>query len=78
MVADIFTKPLQGNAFYKFCNAILNVQSTNHDPDVNVTVMGSQECVEERAESQLSSLTCVGKDIRMSKDLGGVEQAAAE
>jgi hypothetical protein len=73
MLADIFTKPLQGNAFYKFRNVILNVQSTDHDPDVNVTNMGSQECVEERAESQLSSLTCVGKDIGMSKDLGGAE-----
>jgi hypothetical protein len=27
MLADLFTKPLQGSAFRKFCNAVLNIDS---------------------------------------------------
>jgi hypothetical protein len=48
MFADLFTKPLQGSAFQKFCNAVLNMQS-NFNDQVENHVNRSQECVEDCA-----------------------------
>jgi hypothetical protein len=45
MLADIFTKPLQGSAFHKFCNAVLNTQPCLTDPSKGWPTGGSQECV---------------------------------
>jgi hypothetical protein len=47
MVADIFTKPLQGNAFRKFRNTVLNMPSPESDLTVATTI-SSQECVGDR------------------------------
>jgi KUP system potassium uptake protein len=46
MLADIFTKPLQGNAFRKFRDAILNTHSSSIDSSAD-SASESQECVEE-------------------------------
>jgi hypothetical protein len=43
MLADMFTKPLQGSAFRCFCNAIMNHSDVlSHD----IPCPGPQECVE--------------------------------
>jgi hypothetical protein len=59
MLADVFTKPLQGSAFRKFRDAVLNIQSLSSDPFDN-TIDGSQECV---GDCDDDSLTAVRKDI---------------
>jgi hypothetical protein len=46
MVADIFTKSLQGSAFHKFRNAVLNMQPCLTDSCIERTLHESQECVE--------------------------------
>jgi KUP system potassium uptake protein len=63
MLADVFTKPLQGNAFRKFRDTILNIPSNDHAPLLSDTIKGSQECVEESAKSYQYGLADVGKDI---------------
>jgi hypothetical protein len=51
MLADIFTKPLQGHAFHKFRDAVLNVQSLSDVPCNGQTIHGPQECVGECSDS---------------------------
>ena len=46
MLADMFTKPLQGSAFRKFRDAVMNIQTDLSRP---ASLAGPQECVEERA-----------------------------
>jgi hypothetical protein len=41
MVADFFTKPLQGSLFRKLCAIILNIPGQGHDANA----LTSQECV---------------------------------
>lgn len=50
MLADFFTKPLQGSVFRRFRNIIMNIQ--NDQP--NETVDGSQECVGRNEENNMS------------------------
>jgi hypothetical protein len=50
MLADIFTKPLQGSAFHKFRNAVLNMQPCLTDPHMSGATHGSQECVEKSCD----------------------------
>jgi hypothetical protein len=60
MVADIFTKPLQGSAFRKFRNVILNLPSLK--PDLTASsALSSQECVG-------NHLAGVRKDTKDMKD----------
>jgi hypothetical protein len=58
MLADIFTKPLQGNAFRKFRDAILNTHSSSDD-SFACSASESQECLEECSGD---GLTGVGQD----------------
>jgi KUP system potassium uptake protein len=61
MLADIFTKPLQGNAFRQFRDLILNVPFSSSDPSTTYT-SGSQECVGDTEHADNARLTDVGKD----------------
>jgi hypothetical protein len=71
MLADIFTKPLQGNAFYKFRNAVLNTQPCLTDPHMGRTTRGSQECVEKSCDG----LYAVRKDTKdMEETKGGYDE----
>ena len=47
MIADYFTKPLQGSLFYKLRSLILNTDSSDKDDTVNDIddMTASQECV---------------------------------
>jgi hypothetical protein len=45
MIADVFTKPLQGGAFHRFRALILNTPFQGIDPMPIVNDHGSQECV---------------------------------
>jgi hypothetical protein len=47
MLADLFTKPLQGSAFRKFRDAVLNIDSLDIDRSACSIASRSQECVEE-------------------------------
>jgi hypothetical protein len=60
MLADFFTKPLQGSAFRKFRDAVLNVDSLTADRSANSIASRSQECVEE----SVNGLAGVGDDDR--------------
>jgi hypothetical protein len=72
MLADIFTKPLQGNAFHKFRNAVLNMQPClTADPHMGRTTHGSQECVEKSCDG----LYAVRKDTKdMEETKGGYDE----
>jgi len=45
MIADFFTKPLQGSLFKRFRALILNLP----EDEVNLASVGSQECVGNRS-----------------------------
>jgi hypothetical protein len=63
MLADVFTKLLQGSAFHKFRDAILNVPlPSDADSDRLVSAIKSQECVEECDVDD--SLADARKDIK--------------
>jgi hypothetical protein len=59
MITDIFTKPLQGNAFRKFHDAILNIPSSSID-SFACDASESQECVEECLDH--GGLTVIGQN----------------
>jgi hypothetical protein len=67
MLADIFTKPLQGNAFRKFRDAVLNTHSSSADSSACST-SESQECVEECSSDGLSYVGC-DADVAGSNEL---------
>jgi hypothetical protein len=58
MLADLFTKPLQGAAFRKFRDAVLNIDSLDADRSASSLASRSQECVEE----SVNGLSNVGND----------------
>jgi hypothetical protein len=66
MLADIFTKPLQGNAFRKFRDAILNIHSSSTDSHAYYA-SESQECVEECPISS-SGLSGAGYDVDVAEN----------
>jgi hypothetical protein len=59
MVADIFTKPLQGSAFHKFRDAVLNVPTILYDSCNELAIHEPQECVGEERDG----LCVARKDI---------------
>jgi hypothetical protein len=67
MVADIFTKPLQGSAFKKFRDAVLNVPDSSFDSYDEPIIDESQECVEGRR----GGLYAARKDIELKDTKNG-------
>jgi hypothetical protein len=78
MVADIFTKPLQGSAFWKFRNAVLNIQSQANEsflaPLIQRANINSQECVGNDEDPERNSLGDVRKQEKeMDKDVAAAD-----
>jgi hypothetical protein len=73
MVADIFTKPLQGSAFHKFRNDVLNIQPCLTDSCMERAIHESQECVANRC----SGMSDVRKDTN-TKDTKDTQDGDAE
>jgi hypothetical protein len=58
MLANLFTKPLQGAAFRRFRDAVLNIDSLDADRSASSLAYRSQECVGE----SVNGLSNVGND----------------
>jgi hypothetical protein len=67
MLADLFTKPLQGSAFRKFRDAVLNIYSLADDRATNPIASRSQECVGE----SMYGLADVGDDGDVAENDSG-------
>jgi hypothetical protein len=68
ILADVFTKLLQGSAFRKFHDAILNCPPGNADPSAGYDTDGSQGCVAESSKTMADSLSDNREDKESPED----------
>ena len=76
MVADFFTKPLQGTSFRKFCNLIKNHDdgTCKESCDTRASHPAAQECVgssdlEVNPEARATRVSCAGTGMPMTMHL---------